>query len=136
MRVKTSVHVAVSLHSKLCKVRAIHRISQSAEFTTAFDGASEGEREAALLCIENCDQPGLEQWILGQLISKSQLDLVPVTELRKLGKQLGVRGYHVATKCTLITEIRKAENARNSIGCNPQSPPGNAALDLEVRQGQ
>ncbi len=106
LQVKTSLQVIVGLHSQVCTVRSMLRLSETEGFRKAFDAANEAGKDVALKLINDGDKDGLCQWIKVQLHTQKAVECLSIRELRQLGQQLGVRHYNVLPKGRLIHEIK------------------------------
>lgn len=102
----------VALHSKLLKQQRIYRLVTSPLFEEAYGKASDLEKEIAEKIISDMDKDRLLKWI--KLVLRESYETYNITELRDLGKRLGVKGYLYLGRDSLLSEIykRKKDNER------------------------
>lgn len=112
MSVRTVIEVRARVHAQYCRVRAILRILESDEFKAAFEHCDAESRVEVGTIIERINKDELEKWLFKQL----KLEQMPIRELRKLGQQLSVRGYHCLPKSVLVERIKveQSKHDKNS----------------------
>jgi nitrogenase subunit NifH len=112
---KTLVDVQLALADRINALRCVQRIVLSEEFRAIFTASSDDEKDLVVSYIEKADRKLLESWIKNQVISKSELEDLPIRDLRTLAQQVGVANYSQLSKHQLVIQIRARTNARTII---------------------
>lgn len=95
------------LHSKVNDLRALQRLATSEDFEVAYERASNEQRRVVTRLVADGDRCGVQEWLsLQELCSVSVEDLT-VKELRRLAASLGIAGYQLMSKASLLSQISK-----------------------------
>lgn len=92
-------------HNKLLRAQAVERIINSDEFRSCYDAASETQRLAVEILINNFDPKKVREWVY----NNSSLHDKPVRALREEAQRLGIGGTSKMNKLQIINAI---ENRR------------------------
>lgn len=92
------------MHTKLLALRSLDRILSSEAFKMIYESATEEQRDAVKLLIQDGDKLAIEQWMAAQEIKP--YENMTVVELRQHARKLGVLNYHLLPKASLLSAIK------------------------------
>jgi len=104
---KGLVRLQEEAHNRVLNYRTIENIILHPKFTRLWDDSDEEEKQAVIDIVENGDRKGLRKW----MTNHKSLDLgeKPIVQLRRIGKQLGVKYYAQLSHSELVAAIIKKE---------------------------
>jgi hypothetical protein len=105
----TLSHVQQSLQVRVNNLRSLQRIVMLPEFEVAYETCSTKQRRIVLGYINSGDKDAVQQWL--SLLERDGTDIeeLPVRELRRLAASLGIVGYQGMSKSSLLSYIRAGE---------------------------
>ncbi len=98
------------VRSRLLDLRNLSRLIEQEAFQKTFAIASIDERAVVQRLVDSGDKYSLELWLRRQLRDSALIEELPISELREMCGELGVRGYRHMTKQALISNIRRVRN--------------------------
>lgn len=108
----TLLDIQQSLHSRVNDLRSLQRIVATPDFETAYRQATEEQKAIVTELINNGDKDGVQQWVALQERDRTNIEELPVKELRRLAASLGIAGYQFLTKASLLSQIKGKELGR------------------------
>lgn len=97
------------LHARLLKLRNLDRFCMTEAFQAAYNSSTEEERYIVCKYIDANEAYRVFRWTKLQLQKSRIIEELPVSELRALCADLGVKGYRYMTKDSLIASIKQRE---------------------------
>lgn len=105
----TLLDIQQVLHSRVNDWRSLQRIVETTDFEIAYKQATEEQRRIATQLIKNGEKDNVLKWIALQERNRTDIEELPVRELRKLAGSLGIAGYQFLTKASLLSQIKGKE---------------------------
>jgi hypothetical protein len=97
------------LHSRVNDLRSIQRIVESIDFESIYKQATEAQQRIVIELINGGDKDAVQLWMAVQERDRSNIEELPVKELRRLACSLGIAGYHFLPKASLLSSISSKE---------------------------
>lgn len=106
--------IRCEIRERLLAMRCLERLITSPEFAAVFEAACPECQDEAERFIAQEDAAALRRWIAKQQTNVNYGEL-PLRELRVVAQRLGVPFYSRLAKATLLSEIKKYDDARKGI---------------------
>lgn len=107
---ETLLHLQQSLHSRVNDLRSLQRMAALPDFEEAYRSASVEQQRVLLNYIREGDRDGVQRWLAIQERDQIVIEELPVKELRRLAASLGIAGYQLMSKASLLSQIRNKES--------------------------
>jgi len=83
-------------------------------FQQVYEMVNDEEKCIAQKYIDAYNKKGLIEWIRDHLRKSGLYELLPIKELRMMGKELGCVGYAHSSKISIVAAINKSKNNGHS----------------------
>lgn len=109
---KCYVELREEMYFRMTDSRNVYRIIEAGEFEKYYSLATQEDKSQINILIEKLDVHEIRTWLKQQSKKHGMYDDLPIMDLREIGKSLLVKDYNILPKYTLISEIKKAEEAK------------------------
>ncbi len=96
-----------SLQSRVNELRSLQRLISGSKFEESYENATELERKLLDEYLLKVERESITKWMKTVLRRNMELGDYPSTELRKIASELGIADYHILSKASLLSEIKR-----------------------------
>ncbi len=122
-----------SLQFHVNELRSIQRLIVAADFEKAYTNATDHDKQIVDQYIMKGERLNAVRWLAIQTKKELDIEELNIRELRKLAVSLGIAGYNVLSKASLLSEIKQHERHREP---NPRhSTPVRADAGVDLGSG-
>lgn len=126
--------VQQALRDRLNNLRCLERLVTSKEFEAAYKVATDEQQKLVNTYIEKGETHRVQQWLtVLERDSIKDIGSLSIRDLRKLASGLGIPGYHLLLKASLLSRIMEIGGDREAASANTTAPRRDEGADISLR---